>query len=143
MNAPSPLLARAVPLLHWLLLAAAGWFLLRGHNAPGGGFVAGLAAVSATSAVALALGRDAARRCLPVAPLPLAAGGVVLALAAGLPAVLLGKPYLTHLWFDLSWAGLTLPLSTVLIFDLGVLLAVWGTLAGFILDLLPDTGETP
>lgn len=143
MNAPSPLLERASSLLFWLLLAAVAWFLLRGHNAPGGGFVAGLAAVAATSALALAQGPGAARRRLPLAPGYLAAGGVLLALAAGLPALALGLPYLTHLWVSVDLLLFQLPLSTVLLFDLGVLLTVWGSLAGFILGLLPEEAHQP
>lgn len=138
MSRDSLLLARAAPLLHGLLLLLAGWFLLRGHNAPGGGFIGGMVAVSASAAVALVLGADAARRRLPLPPTSLAAGGVLLALAAGLPALALGRPFLTHLWFSLDLGFTSLPLSTVLLFDLGVLLAVWGSLAGFILALVPE-----
>ncbi len=141
MRHESLLLARAVPVLHWLLLIVAGWFLLRGHNAPGGGFIGGMVAVTASAAVALTLGVDAARRRLPLAPAPLAASGVLLALVAGLPAMLQGQPFLTHLWFSLELGPLRLPLSTVLLFDLGVLMAVWGSLAGFVLALLPASYE--
>jgi len=56
-----------------ILLAAAVWILLRGHNAPGGGFIGGLVAVAGTAAYAMVFGRwrrsggyvrtDAAGRC--------------------------------------------------------------------------------
>jgi multicomponent Na+:H+ antiporter subunit B len=49
-------------------------------------------------------------------------------LLSGLPAVFLGLPYLTHLWSG-GW-------STVLLFDLGVFCAVWGTLTGYLYPLL-------
>ena len=32
--------------VYWLMLLASVWILLRGHNAPGGGFIAGLMAVA-------------------------------------------------------------------------------------------------
>jgi multisubunit Na+/H+ antiporter MnhB subunit len=132
MTPRSVLLDRAVPVLYWLLLAAAVWILLRGHNAPGGGFIAGLVAVAASAALAIVLGERVARARLPLAPLPLAASGVLLALVSGLPALFSGHPYLMHFW----GAPLEVKLSTVMLFDLGVFLAVWGALAGFVLALL-------
>ncbi len=133
------LLDRSVPVLYWLLLAAALWILLRGHNAPGGGFIGGLVAAAASAALAISLGVDIARRRLPLAPPRLAAGGVLLALVSGLPALLAGRPYLSHSWGSL----LEVKLSTVMLFDLGVFLAVWGALAGFILALLAIREKAP
>ena len=63
---------------------------------------------------------------------------MLLALASGLPALLAGRPYLSHYWGSL----LEVKLSTVMLFDLGVFLAVWGALAGFILALLAAREET-
>lgn len=130
------ILEQATRPLYWVILIAAVWILLRGHNAPGGGFIGGLIALAATAAYAIVFGVAAARRRLPCAPLPLAVLGVILALASGLPAVCLGQPYLTHLWFALPLGFAELKLSTVLLFDAGVFGAVWGALAGYVLALL-------
>ncbi len=140
MNRRAVLLELAVRPLYAAMLGAAVWVLLRGHNEPGGGFIAGLIAVAATSALAIVLGVAHARRWLPLAPVPLAATGVALALASGLPAVLFGEPYLTHQWGTLPLGEDGLKVSTVIAFDLGVLAAVWGALAGYVLGLLA-TGE--
>jgi multicomponent Na+:H+ antiporter subunit B len=121
----STLLAAAARLIYWLLLAAALWILLRGHNAPGGGFIGGLVAVAGSSLLAIVLGPGRARRLQPLPPLPLAMLGVALAVASGLPGALLGLPYLTHLWSPIG-------LSTVLLFDVGVFFAVWGALTGYV-----------
>jgi len=133
--------------LYLAILAASIVVLLRGHNEPGGGFIAGLVAVSATVLWALAHGPDAAEERLPFrSPLRLAAIGVALALAAGLPALLMGDAYLTHLWGKLPLGFTDLKLSTVLIFDVGVYLCVWGSLAGYSLTLLAtdcDAEEGP
>ncbi|MGB5773046.1 MAG: MnhB domain-containing protein, partial [Sedimenticolaceae bacterium] len=69
-------------------------------------------------------------------PLRLAAVGVLLAGLSGLPAFFLGEAYLTHLWATLPLVITELKLSTVLVFDLGVYLCVWGALAGYALALL-------
>lgn len=123
--------------LYPLILAASVWVLLRGHNEPGGGFIGGLIAVSASILWAVAFGSEAARRRLPLRePLRLAALGVLLAGLSGAPALLIGDPYLTHLWATLPLGFTELKVSTVLLFDLGVYLCVWGALAGYALALL-------
>ena len=124
----SILLERAAPVLYWVMLLIALAILLRGHNEPGGGFIGGLVAVAASALLAIILDPDSARRRQPLAPLRLAVAGVGLTLLSGLPAVVLGLPYLTHLWSG-GW-------STVLLFDLGVFCAVWGTLTGYLYPLL-------
>jgi len=133
MTRRSPLLEAAARPLYWVLLAGAVWVLLRGHNAPGGGFIGGLLAVAASSLLASARGTVAARRLQPLAPVSLAMVGVGLALLSGLTAFLLGRPFLTHLWGG--------GLSTVQLFDLGVFLSVWGALTGYIYPLLE--GDEP
>jgi multicomponent Na+:H+ antiporter subunit B len=147
MNSRALLLERAARPLYAVMLAAAVWILLRGHNAPGGGFIGGLVAVAGTAAYAMVFGAAAAQRRLPLGPMPLALLGATLALVSGLPALALDRPYLTHLWWNLPLGVTDLPLSTVLLFDVGVFLAVWGTLAGYVLALLrgvePDPEAAP
>ena len=46
MTPHSHLLEKAARPLYWLMLAGAVWIVLRGHNAPGGGFIGGLLAVA-------------------------------------------------------------------------------------------------
>ena len=135
-QARSIVLETTVSVLYWVMLAAALWLLLRGHNAPGGGFVAALVAVAASAAHALVFGPAAARARLPLAPLGLAALGLALAAASGLPALALDEPFLTHWWGQFGAEPLALKVSTVLLFDLGVALCVWGALGGLCLRLL-------
>jgi multicomponent Na+:H+ antiporter subunit B len=123
--------------LYVVILAASIWVLLRGHNEPGGGFIGGLIAVSASILWAVARGSEAARRRLPLGdPVMLGATGVLLAALSGVPAWLAGDAYLTHLWATVPLGITDLKVSTVLIFDLGVYLCVWGALAGYALALL-------
>ncbi|MGD9904832.1 MAG: MnhB domain-containing protein [Vicinamibacterales bacterium] len=117
--------------LYPALLVASVLILLRGHNEPGGGFIGGMVAVAATALRAVAGGSASALTAFPGGPVRVAAAGVALAGASGLPALALGRPYLTHLW-----APGSLPLSTVLAFDLGVYLVVWGALGGVVTRMI-------
>lgn len=128
--------------LYALILAASLAVLLRGHNEPGGGFVGGLLAVTASVLWAIAHGPQAALRRLPLrAPVRLAALGILVGVLSGLPAWSMGKAYLTHLWVTVPLGFTTLPLSTVLVFDLGVYLGVWGALGGYAIALLASDDE--
>jgi hypothetical protein len=75
-----------------------------------------------------ARGTAAVRHLLPVAPEQLLLGGLAVALASGLTAVLAGAPPLTGLWISIDLpAGLgPLKLGTPLLFDIGVFLLVVG-----------------
>lgn len=137
MNRRLVILEVAARPIYALILLAAVVVLLRGHNEPGGGFVGGLLAVTATVLWAVAHGPRAATARLPLrSPPRLAASGVLLAAASGLPALFAGRPYLSHLWVDLPLGITTVPLSTVLLFDLGVFLCVWGALGGYAIALI-------
>jgi multicomponent Na+:H+ antiporter subunit B len=123
--------------LYGVILLASLWVLLRGHNEPGGGFIGGLVAVSASVLWAVARGSDAAARRLPLgSPMKLAAAGVGIGLLSGLPAWWMGQSFLTHWWGTLPLGFTEVTVSTVLLFDIGVYLCVWGALAGYALALL-------
>ena len=126
---------------YWLMLLASVWILLRGHNAPGGGFIAGLVAVAAIALLAIVYGVDYARRRLPLQPLQLAVAGVLLALISGIPGAWDGNPFLTHQWWSIEVGNNLFKLSTVIMFDIGVFAAVWGAFATYLFALLDDQGE--
>jgi multicomponent Na+:H+ antiporter subunit B len=133
MTRHSSLLQIAVRPIYWLMLAAALWIMLRGHNEPGGGFVGGLIAVAASSVLGTVLGTSAARRWQPLEPLPLAIVGVGLAMFSGLSGAAAGLPFLTHVRSN--------GLSTTILFELGVFSVVWGALSGTIYALLDASEE--
>jgi multisubunit Na+/H+ antiporter MnhB subunit len=132
------LIETVVRAVYPIMLFAAIWLWFRGHNAPGGGFVGALMAVSATAAYALVFGVGAARARIPLGPLRMSVLGLSLAVASGAPALLRGAPFLTHAWANVPLGVTTFPVSSVMIFDLGVMLCVWGALAGFCLRLLEN-----
>lgn len=123
-----------------ILLLASVILLLRGHNAPGGGFIGGLLAASAVALRAMACGVDDARRLLRFDPRTLINGGLLVALSSGLPALLSDKPFMTGMWIvpELPLFG-ALPLGTPLWFDLGVYFAV----IGFTLTIFFTLAEAP
>ena len=131
----SLILRTSAPLLLWLSVAVSVFVLLRGHNAPGGGFLGGLLAAAGILLYAIARGPAAARRVLRLPPVAWCGLGLLAALASGLPTLMAGTaPYLTHLWaFPLG-----LPLGTTILFDLGVYLVVVGTVTATFLSLLGE-----
>jgi len=133
--------------LYWLVLAASVAVLLRGHNEPGGGFIGGLMAASASVLWAIARGsREAAARMPLGSPLRLATAGVALSAASGIVAWFRGEPFLAPWWGELSLGITSVSISTVLLFDAGVYLCVWGAVGGYAFALLrldaDPTGET-
>ena len=127
--------------LYLLLLTASLVVLVRGHNHPGGGFIGGLMAAAASAAYALVFTAAEALRRLPLGPLRLAGCGVLLGLLSGIPALLQGRPFLTHLWVTLQLGGLELPVSTVMLFELGVYCCVWGAIGGYGLAVITASEE--
>jgi multicomponent Na+:H+ antiporter subunit B len=104
-----------------LLLLFALFMLLRGHNLPGGGFIGGLVFSAAFALHTFAFGAAAARRALLVDPSIWIGAGLLLALCCGLIPLLMGKPFLSAVWFAPDFG-----LGTPLLFDLGVFLDVIG-----------------
>lgn len=132
----SLILKTATRLLVGLILTFAVYLLLRGHNAPGGGFSGALVAGTGFALFAIAEGPAVVRRSIRIAPLNIAMAGLGLALLAGLAGLLMGRPFLTGLWW--IWQPgrpYEIAVGTPLLFDVGVFLAVLGTLLTLILAL--------
>jgi multicomponent K+:H+ antiporter subunit A len=107
------------------------YLLLRGHNQPGGGFIAGLVAASALVLQALAMGVENSRAQLRRVVTPAFAVGVLVAILAGVIAIGMGDPFLRHYHTYLPMPGNADPvhLSTTLLFDIGIFFVVIGTAA--------------
>lgn len=121
----SVILRTAVRTTTPLLTVLSLFLLLRGHDEPGGGFIAGLLFVSAVALHILAFGVLESRRMLRVNPRTLIGIGVSFVASSGILGLIVGRPFLTGLW------GPTIPgigkLSSILLFDVGVFLVVVGT----------------
>ena len=131
----SSILQTATRVLMPLLLLFAIFLLLRGHNEPGGGFVGGLVVASSFVLYSIAFGVDAGRRALLVTPRTLLGAGLLVALASGIPAVLVGDSYLTAQWMDVPVGRTVVAVGTPLVFDVGVFLAVIGVVLTIVFTL--------
>lgn len=134
----SIILRTATRFLMTLLILFSIFLLLRGHNEPGGGFVGGLVAAAAYILHALAFDVSATRAALRVAPRTLIGTGLLLAVGSGLLPMLLGRPFLTALWWDVPLGAGVLELGTPLIFDTGVYVAVLGVALTIMLALAEE-----
>ncbi len=121
----SIILAVATRLIFPLMLLFSLFLLLRGHDAPGGGFVGGLVAASAFALYAFATSFNRAREVLRRSTFRLIGLGLLFAFASGLPGLFAGQPFLTALWTSVQLPVIG-KISSVLLFDSGVLLVVVG-----------------
>lgn len=123
------------PFLAAMMLVFSVFVLLRGHNEPGGGFIGGLIAASAFAIQGIAQGVSAVRRALKLDPLAIAGIGLLLSALAGLLSLPLAVPFMTGLWVDLPLGLDRVPVSSVMLFDLGVYLVVMGSITAIALAL--------
>ncbi|WP_237213473.1 monovalent cation/H+ antiporter subunit A [Falsiroseomonas oryziterrae] len=121
-----------------LALAFAFYILLRGHNLPGGGFIAGLITGVALILQYLAVGIEPTSARLRVDHLRLFAAGLGLAVVTGLASMPLGLPFLTswHGYVPIPLVGKT-HLASAMLFDVGVYLTVVAT----VLLILSEIGK--
>jgi len=109
-------------------LAFALHLLLRGHNAPGGGFVAGLVVASVLVAQYMVSGTRWVEARARMRPKPWMGLGLLLALGTGLASLALGYPFLTSHTALVHWPLLgELHLPSAALFDLGVFAVVVGS----------------
>lgn len=108
-----------------LAITVSVFVFMRGHNVPGGGFVAGLITGVALVMQYLANGIAVTQPLMPRHPQRLLALGLFLAAGIGLASLPFGRPFLTsaHGHVYLPWIG-EVELATAMIFDLGVYVVV-------------------
>ncbi|MEM9737152.1 MAG: MnhB domain-containing protein [Pseudomonadota bacterium] len=133
----TPILKAASRILVAIMLVFSFYVLLRGHNEPGGGFIGGLIGAAAFSLITVSHGVETARRTLWLDPLSLAGLGVAAALLAGLISLPAGVEPFSGLWIFLGadGGGQGVPVSTVLLFDIGVWLVVVGAALALVFAL--------
>lgn len=119
------ILRTAAKLLIPLCLLVACVIYYKGHQSPGGGFVAGLTAAVALIVQGMAFGRIQwiwRREFIFIAT------GLLLALGTGIASLLFGLPFLR----SAHGAVAGIELASAMVFDLGVMLVVMGVVSGMI-----------
>ena len=141
MKLESVIFNRIALLVFFLVNLVAIYLLLRGHNYPGGGFIAGVASSVAIVLLSFATGSEAVNRILRMEPIRIAAAGLLLAVVVGMLPLFVGKPFLET--FNYKWYGIPLIgelyLGTPLLFDIGVYLVVVGVTVKIVFTLMRST----
>jgi multicomponent K+:H+ antiporter subunit A len=153
-DAHPTIMATLTRILLPLALLVAVFILLRGHNQPGGGFIAGLITSVALIVQYLANGAQWTHQCMASAPSPqmgeganaepkpvydshpLIAWGLAVAAFTGLGSWLFGYPYLTSTYGHLRWPVVgEFELASAMAFDFGVFLVVVGATLMILVNL--------
>jgi multicomponent K+:H+ antiporter subunit A len=110
-----------------LTLTVGIYLFLRGHNQPGGGFIAALVVAIAFLVQYLAAGFDWSDARKRFGEHQLIGWGVLVAMATGLGSFVFGAPFLTSTfaYFSLPLIG-KFELASAMLFDTGVFLTVFG-----------------
>jgi multicomponent K+:H+ antiporter subunit A len=120
------------------------YFLLRGHNAPGGGFVGGLVMATAIIVQYMVSGTVWVEARLRIHPQIWIAFGLLAAAAAGFGAWLASRSFLTALAADFHVPLIgDVHVSTILVFDLGVYMLVVGATALMLVALAHQSLRSP
>jgi multicomponent Na+:H+ antiporter subunit B len=121
----SLILSTATRYLLALLLLFSFFLLLRGHNAPGGGFVGGLVASAAFVLYAFAFNVNNARQALRIDPRIFIGVGLLTAVSSAILSLFQNLPFMTGLWLKNPMPVFG-KVGTPVIFDIGVYLLVLG-----------------
>ncbi len=108
-----------------LFIGIALYMFFRGHDNPGGGFIAGLIASIPFMLHAMVFGYQETKRNFKIRPHLLAGIGLLVSLVSGMFSVILRDPFLTPVWVD-EKLPLIGKIGTPIFFDLGVFLVVFG-----------------
>ncbi|MDC3415014.1 Na(+)/H(+) antiporter subunit B [Aquibacillus sp. 3ASR75-11] len=140
MSRPNDLILRSTTsLIAFILFGFSIYLYFAGHNAPGGGFIAGLMVSSAIVLMYMAYGFEAVNKILPINYRYCTAIGLMIAVLTGVGSFFFGEPFLSH-----TFGYLYIPffgnkeLATAMLFDLGVYITVLGITMTIILSIADD-----
>jgi len=121
-----------------IALLVSAYIFLRGHNMPGGGFIAGLVTAVALTLQYMAGGLVWAQARMRTHFRSLIGAGLMIALLTGVASWLFGYPFLTTTFAHLHWPLIgEFELASALLFDLGV----YTTVVGATLLILANLGK--
>ena len=134
-------------IMNWMfpvVIVVAIYMFLRGHDLPGGGFIAGIVMSLAFILQYLAGGTRWVEERLRILPVLWIGWGLLLALLTGLGAMALGAPFLTSAfaYTDIPLIG-KVPMASALVFDLGVFALVVGAVVLMLIALAHQSIRRP
>jgi multisubunit Na+/H+ antiporter MnhB subunit len=134
---PRSLILRTISLgLLYIIILFSVFLFLQGHNAPGGGFIAGLIAGGMILIQFLAYSRAELREVFRPIFHRMIGLGVLVAAGSGVFGLLLGEAYLEGFHWTLHLTGgEPLAVPSVLFFDLGIYLVVIGMVVSVFMAL--------
>ena len=118
-----------------VLLLLAIVFLLAGHNAPGGGFIAGLVVATAFLMQIMARGDGFVRRLIGIYLQPAMGLGLLIALFSSLLGIANHGVFFQGVWWKINLGEFVLELGTPTTFDIGVFLVVSAFVTSYLLEL--------
>jgi len=119
------ILSTILRILTPLFIGFAVYMFFRGHDNPGGGFIAGLIASIPLMIHAMVFGCNSTREKFRINPRLVAGIGLLLALVSGMFALTINQPYLSSIWTDQELI-LIGKAGTPILFDMGVFFVVFG-----------------
>ncbi|HQV71596.1 MAG: monovalent cation/H+ antiporter subunit A [Dokdonella sp.] len=133
-----------IQLLSPVILLFGLHLFLRGHDLPGGGFVAGITVSVALILLYMAGGARWVETRLRVLPVRWIGAGLLMAVLTGLGSLAFGHPFMTsHFqYLDLPLLG-RIPLATAVLFDLGVFAVVVGATTLMLIALAHQSLRRP
>jgi multicomponent K+:H+ antiporter subunit A len=134
-------------IMNWMfpfVIVVAVYMFIRGHDLPGGGFIAGIIMSLAFILQYMAGGTRWVEERLRILPVLWIGWGLLLALLTGLGAMVLGYPFLTSAfaYADIPLIG-KVPMASALLFDLGVFALVVGATVLMLIALAHQSIRRP
>lgn len=101
------------------------YLLFRGHDSPGGGFIGALVVSIGLVFHMISFGVEQTRATYKIDTMGLTATGLFISFIAATSSMLLGEEFFYAIWTNIKLPGIG-TLSSVLLFDIGVYIAVVG-----------------
>jgi len=130
-------LEKTIKLFLFVMTGFALFVLFRGHDRPGGGFIAGIIASAGFLMYALVFGSNKLLALLKMNPRYIMGMGLLIALIASLMPAFWGLPPMTAMWQEINFISVvTIDAGTPLLFDTGVFVLVIGVVLGIITSIM-------
>lgn len=131
------ILEKIARLLLRVIAAVSILLLLRGHNSPGGGFIAGIVLATGFIYYGIIFSSDNIKSIIYFKTRTWMGVGMALVLIAAVLPVFVGQVPLTALWYIGEWPLIgTMHIGTPLLFDTGIFIGVTGIILSIIITIM-------